>query len=215
VIPSIIRGYPGHLARISRFYADCAHGRLPAVSLVDPTFGAISDVGKLLAKAPGLMRLGTRLSTAGQSEEIPQDLQHGEEWAHRVVQAVLHSPAWPRTLLIYLYDEHGGYYDHVPPPRAIAPDAIPPRLAPDDPPGGYTRYGPRVPAVVVSPHSRPGAVVGTVYDHTSILATIEAKWNLPAMTYRDANAATVAGCLDLHRAAFVEPPPLAAPRRRP
>ena len=71
-------------------------------------------------------------------------------------QAVLHSPAWPRTLLIYTYDEHGGYYDHVPPPAAIAPDEIPPQLGPGDAPGGYDIYGPRVPAIVVSPYSTPG-----------------------------------------------------------
>ena len=55
-------------------------------------------------------------------------MYYGEEWAHRVVKAILDSPAWPRTLLIYTYDEHGGYYDHVPPPPAIAPDSIPPKL---------------------------------------------------------------------------------------
>ena len=51
-------------------------------------------------------------------------MSYGEYWAYQVVTAVLKSPAWPRTLLIYTYDEHGGYYDHVPPPAAIAPDSI-------------------------------------------------------------------------------------------
>ena len=59
-----------------------------------------------------------------------QDMSYGESWAYSVVDAVLNSPAWPRTLLIYTYDEHGGYYDHVKPPAAIAPDAIAPRLRP-------------------------------------------------------------------------------------
>ncbi|HEY6793097.1 MAG TPA: alkaline phosphatase family protein [Kineosporiaceae bacterium] len=212
VIPSIARKYPGSLARIGQFSTDCASGRLPAVSLVDPQFGVVGDAGGLLQKAPGLRRLGGRLAAVGQSEEIPQDLEHGEEWAYGVVRAVLRSPAWRRTLLVYVYDEHGGYYDHVPPPAAIAPDAIPPKLAVGDPPGGYTVYGPRVPAVIVSAYSRPGAVVSTVYDHTSILATIQAKWNLPAMTFRDANAATVAACLDVRRAAFAHPPAVAPPR---
>ena len=58
---------------------------------------------------------------------------------------------------IYIYDEHGGYYDHVPPPAAIAPDAIAPNLKPGDLPGAYNLYGPRVPAVVVSPYSAAGA----------------------------------------------------------
>ena len=74
----------------------------------------------------------------------------GEAWAAKVIQAVLESQAWDRTLLIYIYDEHGGYYDHVPPPAAIPPDTIPPNV---NPPGAYNLYGPRVPAIVISPYS--------------------------------------------------------------
>ena len=59
---------------------------------------------------------------------------------------------------MWTYDEHGGYYDHVAPPRAVPPDDIPPKLGPNDIPGGYDIYGPRVPAVVVSPYSHPHAV---------------------------------------------------------
>jgi phospholipase C len=127
------------------------------------------------------------------------------------VEAILRSPAWPRTLLIYTYDEHGGYYDHVPPPAAIAPDQIPPKLTSSDVPGAYDMYGPRVPAVVASPYSRPNAVTDVVHDHTSVLATIEAKWNLPALTYRDANATTVMDFLDVSQAAFLTPPTIQGP----
>ena len=116
-------------------------------------------------------------------------MYYGERWAHEAVEAVIRSPAWPRTLLIYTYDEHGGYYDHVPPPPAPAPDDIPPKRRRRSP-GDYDMYGPRVPRVVVSPYSKPGGVSDVVRDHTSILATIEHKWNLPALTDRDANAAT-------------------------
>jgi phospholipase C len=111
---------------------------------------------------------------------------------------------------VWLYDEHGGYYDHVPPPKAIKPDKIPPKLSAGDEPGAYDLYGPRVPAAVVSPYSRPRTVVNRVCDHTSVLATIESKWNLPACTFRDANASTLAPFLDRRRAAFAEPPQLAA-----
>ncbi|HXD56431.1 MAG TPA: alkaline phosphatase family protein [Thermoleophilaceae bacterium] len=128
-----------------------------------------------------------------------------------MIDAVLKSPAWPRTLLIWTYDEHGGYYDHVPPPAAIKPDDIPPALGPDDVPGGYDIYGPRVPTVVVSPHSRPHAVTNVAHDHTSVLATIESKWNLPALTYRDANATTIADFLDTRRPRLLEPPALVQP----
>jgi phospholipase C len=130
---------------------------------------------------------------------------------HRVVEAVLRSPAWPRTLLIYTYDEHGGYSDHVPPPPAIPPDSIPPHLTPGEVPGGYDIYGPRVPAVVASPYAKPHAVTDVVHDHTSVLATIEAKWNLPALTYRDANAATVLDFLDPGHSAFATPPDIQGP----
>ncbi|MHB8817347.1 MAG: KAP family P-loop NTPase fold protein, partial [Steroidobacteraceae bacterium] len=125
--------------------------------------------------------------------------------------AILTSPAWPRTLLIYTYDEHGGYYDHVAPPEAIPPDDIGPKLTPGDAPGDYDMYGPRVPAIVVSPYSKPNGVSNRVYDHTSILATIEAKWNLPALTSRDANASTVMDFLDPAVPAFLAPPTIQGP----
>jgi phospholipase C len=150
------------------------------------------------------------LDTTGGDEENPQDILYGQAASASVVNAVLQSPAWSQTLFVYTYDEHGGYYDHVAPPAAIAPDDIRPDLGPGDYPGGYNIYGPRVPAVVVSPYSRPHAVTNVVHDHTSVLATIEAKWNLPACTYRDANAATMMDFLDLKQMSFPEPPKLAA-----
>ena len=164
----------------------------------------------MLASLPVVGSLLGTLGTVGGDEGAPQDMLYGERWAHRVVEAVLRSPAWPRTLLIYTYDEHGGYYDHVPPPAAIPPDSIPPQLTPGDVPGGYDTCGPRVPAVVASPYAKPHAVTDIVHDHTSILATIEAKCNLPALTYRDANAATVMDFLDAGHA-FMTPPAIQGP----
>jgi phospholipase C len=212
IIPSIIEKYPTNLATIAQFYTDCATGLLPSVSFVDPEFGVLSDIGEPLAKLPVLEPIGKTLETTGGDQENPQDMSYGESWAYTVLNAVLSSPAWPRTLLIYTYDEHGGYYDHVKPPAAIAPDSIAPVLGPEDIQGGYDIYGPRVPAVVVSPYSKPNSVTNQLHDHTSVLATIEAKWNLPALTYRDANAKTVADFLDLKSPpALLEPPSLAKP----
>lgn len=211
IIPTVIEKYPANISPIARFYLDCASGNLPQVSFVDPEFGALSDIGEPLTKVPGLEALGVKLADTGGDEENPQDMSYGEYWAYKTVGAVLHSPAWPRTLLIYTYDEHGGYYDHVPPPAAVAPDSIPPELGPQDILGGYDIYGPRVPGIVASPYSKPNAVTNVVHDHTSALATIEAKWNLPFLTYRDANASTVADFLDVSHAAFLEPPTLSAP----
>ena len=175
----------------------------------------LSEIGAPLVGVVGADKVGVEFSQLGGDEEAPQDLTYGENWAYFIVDAVLKSPAWERTLLIYTFDEHGGYYDHVPPPKAIAPDDIKPDLTKDDVKGGYTVYGPRVPAIVASPYSKPNAVTNVVHDHTSVLATIEAKWNLPAMTYRDANAETVMDFLDLKRKAFKHSPTIAKPARIP
>jgi phospholipase C len=222
VIPSIILKHGRHLASIDKFFHDCQAGTLPAVSFVDPALGAFSEVGKALGSLPfpvkeALKVLGADFEYAGpgETQEDPQDMYYGEAWAHRLVEAVLQSPKWNRTLLIYTYDEHGGYYDHVAPPRAIPPDAIAPKLSPGDPPGAYDMYGPRVPAVVVSPYSKPHGVSNQIYDHTSVLATIEAKWNLPALTLRDANANHVMDFLNPNEPAFLTPPVLAAPPMPP
>src|SRR5262249_1121673 len=88
-----------HLRSIERFFDEAAAGTLPAVSIVDPDFQTCS-------------------------EENPQDIQAGEGFAAAVINAVMHGRGWPHTLLVWLYDEHGGYYDHVPPPPAVEPDDV-------------------------------------------------------------------------------------------
>jgi phospholipase C len=185
---SVLTNNGDKLSPIAKYYTDAAAGSLPSVSLVEPNFGQ-------------------------QSEEDPQDIQNGEAFVSRVVQAAMHGPGWDKTLLIWNYDEGGGYYDHVPPPRAIKPDDIPPEIqVPPDQPGGYDRYGFRVPAAIVSPYARRNYVSHVVHDHTSILKLIETKWNLPALTFRDANADNLLDSLDLKgKPAFREPPTLAAP----
>jgi len=187
VISSIVANNRSKITTMDQFYADAGAGTLPSVSYVDPN-----------------ILTGT--------EEGPQDIQLGESFVSSVVQAVVNGPNWEKTLLVWTYDEHGGYYDHVPPPVAIAPDSIPPRITvPPDQPGGYDRYGFRVPTAIVSPYGRPNFVSHTVYDHTSILKTIERKWNLPAMTFRDANANDLLDCLDLTGPPRLLHPQLSAP----
>jgi phospholipase C len=83
------------------------------------------------------------------------------------------SPDWEKTLLIIIFDEHGGCYDHVPPPTTIAPDQA--FIEKGNP--GYSGFkfdhlGVRVPAVVISPFTRAGMVLNDVYDHTTILKTV-------------------------------------------
>jgi phospholipase C len=209
---TIPQSNPDKIRPVAQFFADCASGSLPAVSFVDPEFGATNDLGgALIGAAPQTYDQVQQVETQGGDEENPQDITLGEDFVARVVNALIASPAWSRSLLVWTYDEHGGYYDHVPPPAAVAPDDIPPKIGPTDARGGYDMYGPRVPAVVVSPYSKAGGVTGVVHDHTSILATIEHKWNLPACTRRDANAATLMDFLDTGKPRLLEPPALAAP----
>jgi phospholipase C len=147
------------------------------------------------------------------SEENSDDITTGETFVAKVVDAVMKGPGWSKTFLVWTYDEHGGYYDHVPPPRAVAPDDVGPRLAPTDAPGGYDIYGFRVPAVVVSPYAKRNYVSRVVHDHTSILKLVETKYNLPALTDRDAAADALLDCIDLGSSpAFAKPPPLPAPK---
>ena len=214
VIFSIPERNPLNLGTIAQFQLDCATGNLPAVSFVDSDIGVAGEVTSPVfgtIQAPFAQSLQNTIGAQNQDEENPSDISLGENFVANIVNGVLNSPAWPRILLLWVYDEHGGYFDHVPPPAAIPPDNIQPRLGPNDPKGGYDVYGPRVPAVVVSGYARPHTVTSVVHDHTSILATIEAKWNLPALTHRDANAATMMDFLDPSAPTFPEPPTLANP----
>jgi phospholipase C len=172
---------------IAGFFTDAAAGTLPGLALVEPNYGT-------------------------QSEEDTQNIVVGEAFAASVIDAVMTGPAWRSTLLIWTYDEHGGYFDHVPPPRALAPDDIAPQVPSGESAyNGFAQYGFRVPMAVISPWARRHHVSHRVYDHTSICALVEAKWNLPAMTYRDANAGNLLDMVDLRCPAFLEPPQLAQP----
>jgi phospholipase C len=102
-----------------------------------------------------------------------------------VVDAVLQSPQWPKTVLIFLYDEHGGFYDSIPPPKACEPDAFRPK---GDDARRFDHLGFRTPFVVVSPFAKRGYVSHEVIDHTSVTRFIELRFGLKALTARDANA---------------------------
>ncbi|KAF8813398.1 phosphoesterase-domain-containing protein [Phlegmacium glaucopus] len=152
-----------------------------------------------------------------QSQESPQNIAVGEGVLASVINAIGESPLWNKTALIFVYDEHGGYYDHVAPPVALAPDNIEPVV----PPGefifeGYHRYGFRVPAMMVSPYSKAGGYVSHVlHDHTSVLAFLQRKWNLPALTWRDANANDMMDFLDTHALAKKIPTFPTMPKLKP
>lgn len=180
---------------IARFFADAAAGQLPAVSFVNATFDAPES------KATW--------------EHPPSVAQLGQLFVARVVDALLKSPNWPRSALFFAYDEHGGLFDHVPPPAACPPDAHQPELQPHDQPGRFDHLGPRVPFIVVSPYAKKHHVSHEVYDHTSILRFIEARFVLPALTARDANALAPWDMFDFSAPAHAEPPQVTLPQVDP
>jgi phospholipase C len=135
-----------HLKDETDFVAAAAAGQLPGVSFVKPV---------------------------GVNNEHPgyADLLTGENHLLSLIQAVEASPNWGDTAIIITYDEHGGQWDHVPPPVV-------------------DKWGPgsRVPAIIISPHAKRSFVDHTTYDTTSILKTIERRWGLRSLTTRDQNA---------------------------
>ena len=203
-----------HLANIEQFDRDAKEGTLPAFSIVDPDFGWCS-------------------------EENPQNIQDGESFAAYVVNAVMNGEGWRDTVLIWLYDEHGGYYDHIVPPAGEEydpGDGVKARflmgkgsvLHPleetklgkkyfeaDEGVRNYRQLGFRVPAVVVSPWAKKDCVCQTTFDHTSILRFVEDLWNLPPLTERDLSARSIDECLDFSGTApFLTPPKLPSAAKR-
>jgi phospholipase C len=159
-------------APLPAFFADCAAGSLPEVAFVDPAF------------------LGEEEGTS--NDDHPSgDVRAGESFLNRIYTAVTTSPNWDSTVLIITFDEWGGFFDHVPPPRGPVTDAE--RAL------GYTDglLGFRIPVVLISPFARRQAVSHEVFDHTSILRLIESRWDLEPLAVRDARARSLASVLDL------------------
>jgi len=157
---------------ISRLYGDflddAAAGTLPSVAFVEPRF------------------IDESTGTSGDDHPFA-DIRRGDEFLAEVFDAVSSGPDWKSTVLIITYDEWGGFFDHVAPPRAAAPNGVDPDLA-----NGKALLGLRVPVVIASPFTRGDpanpAVDSQVYDHTSILKLIEWRWNLRPLTARDASS---------------------------
>ena len=129
---------------IPSFLEDAAAGTLPQVSWIDPAFTNFNPLGWPV------------------NDDHPMaDIKDGQDLVLAVYDALAASPQWDRWLLVIVYDENGGFYDHVPPPPAA-----------DDDPEMFGRYGVRVPAIIVSPWTEPRTVSHTLFDHTSIIKTI-------------------------------------------
>ncbi|MBS1148942.1 MAG: Phospholipase 4 precursor [Myxococcaceae bacterium] len=165
------------------FFASAAAGTLASVSVVEASYAA---------------------GVAGnQSDEHPaSNIQVGQAFTAKVVNAVLASPLWPKTVLIFLYDEHGGFYDSVPPPKACEPDAF---LPVGDDTRRFDHLGFRSPLIVVSPFARRGYVSHEPIDHTSVTRFVEARFGLKALTARDANAWPLLDMFDFTAPDFTVP----------
>jgi len=128
-----------------QFLTDVQDGQLPAVSWLAP-----DDWG---------------------SDHPPHGTCYGENWVVDQVNAIMQSPYWSNTAIFVIWDESGGFYDHVPPPDL-----------------DEYGLGPRVPFLIISPYARAGYVSHTVYSSSSFLRFVEERFNLPALGERDADA---------------------------
>ena len=150
------------------FLDSAAAGKLPAVSFVDPWYTVLDD---------GL----------GNDDHPHADIRNGEAFLSKIYHALASSPAWSKTVLIITFDEWGGFFEHVAPPRVT-----PANSQDKDEVNGKVLLGLRVPAVIVSPFTVNTAptpqVSHTVFDHTSILKFIEWRFGLVPLTRRDASS---------------------------
>jgi phospholipase C len=164
---------------ISRLYQEfllgAANGTLPAVSFVDPRYTLLDD---------GI----------GNDDHPHADIREGDLFLYQTFEAVARGPKWANTVFIVNFDEWGGFFEHVAPPRATAANNVDTDIV-----NGKTLLGCRVPTVVASPFSRGDScdprVSALVFDHTSVLKLIEWRWGLAPLTPRDASG-------DVHNLAY-------------
>jgi phospholipase C len=166
---------------------------------LDPNFQPIEEFYKAAAAGtlPTYAFLEPQIHSPGANDQHPpQDVRWGDRLIADIYRALASSPQWDQTLLVITYDEHGGCYDHVPPPGGAAPPVR--GGAPGQFGFGFDRFGVRVPTVLVSPWIEAGTVCRapgrTPFDHTSIIATVRQVAGLPEpLTERD-KAAPDLGC---------------------
>ena len=189
---SLLGNQEKYFATFNSFLDGCKKGTLPAYSFVEPRYNADNTADALPAN----------------DQHPDHDVQEGETLILDVYNAVRKSPKWNNTMLLIVYDEHGGTYDHVVPPTTVNPDG----LMCLDPPFTFTRLGVRVPAVVISPWVDRGTIDSTVYDHSSIAATARKlflgdTWKDKFLTARDkaAEAFDFTLSLDAPRTDTVDP----------
>lgn len=173
---TIPAAYPQQLATMSQYFTDVQNGTLPQVAIIEPASNA------------GLDEHGS------DTDQYGVNIQQGAKYVSSLINALMTSVSWKDSAFILTYDEFGGLYDHVAPRPAVSPDGIAPKdlmtgdictkaTAPDC---HFTYTGYRMPLIVVSPYAKKHYVSHTVMDLTAILKLIETRFNLPALTKRDA-----------------------------
>jgi phospholipase C len=152
---------------LDAFLLQASLGLLPSVSFVDPSYTLLDD-------------------GSGNDDHPHADLRNGEAFVQKVFNAVTQGPNWANTVLIVNRDEWGGFFEHIRPPRVIAPNDVDKDLK-----NGKALLGCRVPVVVASPFSKGDVnnprINSDLYDHTSVLKFIEWRYGLPPLTKRDAS----------------------------
>jgi phospholipase C len=158
-----------HFKRFDKFYTDLEKGELATYTFIEPRYLNFHE-------------------WKANDQHPPHDVRLGEYLIAEVYDTLRNSMFWEKSLLVVLYDEHGGFFDHVPPPGAVpSPD----KKKSKNPPFDFTRLGVRVPAILVSPFVEKGQVDSTIYEHSSLPATIKTLFNLPeGLTARDKAANT-------------------------
>jgi len=188
--------YPLNIAPISQYFTDVANGTLPQVAQIEPATDAGFD------------------EHPSNSDAEPNDIQWGANYVSSVINALMTSTSWVDSAFILTYDESGGLYDHVSPQPAVSPDGIKPvDFLPEDictvttgPTCDFVYTGYRVPLVVVSPYAIKNYVSHSVADTTAILKLIETRFNLPALTNRDAAQIDMTEFFDFTNPAWTIPP---------
>jgi phospholipase C len=167
---------PTNFHNMDQFYDDVAAGNLPSYSFIEPRmFYDHND-----QHPPAVL----------QGHVLNSSVLAGEQLINNIYDAIRTSNSargsnYQNTVLIITYDEHGGCYDHVPPPPAVPPDAS---SAAGQMDFRFDRLGVRVPTVIVSAWTEPGTIVSAPVHHNSVLKTMSMKWNLGRLTARDATA---------------------------
>ena len=160
----------------SQFLNDCDNGSLPEYSFIEPNYSDHdTDSGEEVAN----------------DQHPDHDVQAGEKFIAEVYMRLKNGPKWSNTALLIVYDEHGGIFDHVPPPSCPADSFHSSQVDPGTGlPFQFDRLGVRVPAILVSPFIERNTVVQRVFDHASIPATITKFFlgSYPHVSSREANA---------------------------